>query len=194
MMYYKLVDLSFGQVGLVWGNETSPGLVRVVLPEEGISTVSLIRRVFPGAASLSHATIEAVGRNLKKYDRGVEVNFLLPELETASAGEFSRRVWQATTRIPRGKVKTYGQVAKEIAARGAARAVGTALGKNPFPLIIPCHRVIRADGEPGGFSGGGAAVKKRLLEREGVLFDRRGRVAAVSLHSAFFPGGRLSGT
>ena len=182
-MYYKLVGLSFGQVGLVWGNEASPGLVRVVLPEEGISTLSRIRQAFPGAASLSHATIEAVGRNLKKYDRGVEVNFLLPELETTCAGDFSRQVWQATARIPRGKVKTYGQVAKEIAACGAARAVGAALGKNPFPLIVPCHRVVRADGELGGFSAGGIAVKKRLLEREGVLFDRRGRVAAVSVVS-----------
>lgn len=192
-MYYRLVDLSLGEVGLIWHNNKSPALVRLILPEDGISTASLLRQSFPAAARLSHPVIDAVCHNLQEYDHGRDINFPFPEPETGAWGDFYRRVWRVTTRIPKGKVKTYGQLAQEIAACGAARAVGTALGKNPFPLIIPCHRVIKANGELGGFSGGGVAVKKRLLEREGVLFDRRGRVAAVSFHSALFSDGRLSG-
>lgn len=183
MIYYQLVDMSLGLVGVVWGNKEAPALVRVVLPEDGKSTESLIRQAFPAAASRSHVRIDEVCHNLREYDRGREVDFSFPEQETERWGEFYRRVWRETARIPKGKVKTYGQLAVEIAARGAARAVGTALGKNPFPLIIPCHRVIRVNGELGGFSGGGITVKKRLLEREGVLIDHRGRVSAVSLVS-----------
>ena len=193
--YYRMVNLSFGQVGLVWAEEGAPTLLRIVLSDKGISTDNLIRRDFPDATPGSHKSIEAVCGGLEAYDRGDKIAFHFPERETAGQGDFFRRVWRETARIPKGKVITYGQLAKAIAAEGAARAVGTALGKNPFPLLIPCHRVIRANGDLGGFSGGGIGVKKRLLEAEGVLFDHRGRVAAVSLYKpVIFSGGRLSGT
>lgn len=180
MIYFKLVNMSWGQLGLVWCNTEAPALMRVLLPEYELSTESLIRQTFSTAIPLSHPTIDEIGCNLQEYDRGRDVNFSFPNLETLCWGDFYQRVWRATARIPKGKVITYGQLAKEIGVCGAARAVGTALGKNPFPLIIPCHRVIRTDGKLGGFSGGGIAVKKRLLEREGVLFDARGMVSAVS--------------
>jgi methylated-DNA-[protein]-cysteine S-methyltransferase len=80
-----------------------------------------------------------------------------------------------TAAIACGKVMSYGDLARKILAPGAQRAVGTALGRNPFPLIIPCHRVIRSDGSLGGF-GGGLALKLELLQLEGVEFDEKGRV------------------
>lgn len=81
---------------------------------------------------------------------------------------FHRRVLEKTAEIPRGEVRPYAWVAREIGAPGATRAVGTALGHNPIPFIIPCHRVVRSDGSLGEYSGGGPEVKVRVLTYEGV--------------------------
>ena len=79
--------------------------------------------------------------------------------------------------MPRGRVVTYGALAGKVNAPRAARAVGTAMARNPFPLVFPCHRVVRSLGDPGNF-GGGAELKRRLLALEGVGFDERGRIDA----------------
>tara|TARA_B110000305_G_C18979362_1_gene420895 strand:- start:3 stop:284 length:282 start_codon:yes stop_codon:yes gene_type:complete len=82
---------------------------------------------------------------------------------------FQLKVWNYLTTIPRGKVKSYSDVAKAIGKPLAFRAVATAIGKNPFPPRIPCHRVIRSDGSLGGYSGkGGSKTKKMLLKKEGI--------------------------
>jgi len=77
-----------------------------------------------------------------------------------------------TFKIPRGGVVSYSDLAKKTGKRNAARAVGRVMAANPFPLIIPCHRVIRADGKLGGF-GGGLEMKKNLLEKEGILYTSK---------------------
>ena len=88
-------------------------------------------------------------------------------------GPFQRRVLEQLRRIPKGQVRTYRDVAREIGQPGATRAVGTACARNPIPLIIPCHRVVRSDGGLGGYSlRGGVGLKRRLLETEGVGPDR----------------------
>ena len=80
---------------------------------------------------------------------------------------FSQSVWRACAEIPRGETRTYGWIAERIGKPAAARAVGRALGANPFALTIPCHRVIRSDGKMGGYSGpGGIKTKRTLLEKE----------------------------
>jgi methylated-DNA-[protein]-cysteine S-methyltransferase len=82
---------------------------------------------------------------------------------------FHQAVWRACAEIPKGQVRTYGWIARRIGRPGAARAVGQALGKNPFAPLVPCHRVVAADGRLGGFSGpGGVEGKRRLLKREGA--------------------------
>jgi methylated-DNA-[protein]-cysteine S-methyltransferase len=82
---------------------------------------------------------------------------------------FSDSVYAMTSMIPMGRVTTYGAIAKAMGFPGAARAVGQALGANPNPIVVPCHRVVRADGVLGGYSGGeGPATKAKLLAREGV--------------------------
>lgn len=97
---------------------------------------------------------------------------------------FQKKVYAACRRIPSGKVTTYGDLAEEISC-GAARAVGQALRVNPFAPEVPCHRVIKSDRRLGGFHGrvSGPEVrrKKDLLEKEGVVFDNTGRVAAKYL-------------
>jgi len=87
---------------------------------------------------------------------------------------FQQRVLRAEARIPRGRVSTYGRIAAHLSVPRAARAVGNALALNPFPLIIPCHRTVRSDGSLGGFQGG-LAMKRRLLELEGIAFAFSGK-------------------
>lgn len=89
-------------------------------------------------------------------------------LELAHLTAFQRAVLAQTQRIPRGEVRSYAWIAREVGQPKAVRAVGTALAHNPLPLVIPCHRVIRTDGELGNYSGGGTQVKERLLAYEGV--------------------------
>ncbi|MDC0032426.1 methylated-DNA--[protein]-cysteine S-methyltransferase [Pelagibacteraceae bacterium] len=84
--------------------------------------------------------------------------------------DFQIKVWNSISKIPKGKVKTYKELARSIRKPKASRAVANACGKNPFPIKIPCHRVIRSDGRLGGYSGkGGIKTKRKLLRNEGVF-------------------------
>ena len=84
--------------------------------------------------------------------------------------DFQIKVWNAISKIPKGKVKTYKELARSIRKPKASRAVANACGKNPFPIKIPCHRVIRSDGRLGGYSGkGGIKNKRKLLRSEGIF-------------------------
>ena len=85
---------------------------------------------------------------------------------------FHRRVYEVTRTIPRGETLSYGDVAAEVGSPGAARAVGQALGRNPFAIVVPCHRVLAAGGKVGGFSAtGGVGTKLRILDLEGTELD-----------------------
>ena len=84
--------------------------------------------------------------------------------------KFQVKVWKYLKKIPRGRVKNYSQVAKAIGKPSSVRAVANAIGKNPYPSQIPCHRVIRSNGSLGGYSGkGGLKTKKKLLKKEGII-------------------------
>ena len=86
------------------------------------------------------------------------------------ASKFQRKVWNYLKKIPKGKTKTYSQVASAIGSPSSIRAVANAIGKNPYSPKIPCHRVIRSDGSLGGYSGkGGIKTKRMLLKKEGIL-------------------------
>jgi len=106
--------------------------------------------------------------------RPVELRFDLHRLTP-----FERDVLQKALEIPRGEVRTYGWIAREIGRPRAVRAVGTALAKNPIPLFIPCHRVVRSDGSIGQYGCGGTVNKRRLLLHEGVPESALGRTLAV---------------
>jgi methylated-DNA-[protein]-cysteine S-methyltransferase len=105
---------------------------------------------------------------LGEYFAGQRQEF---DLDLAPGGtEFQLRVWRALRAIPYGAVRNYGDIARAIGQPGAARAVGQAVGSNPLPIVIPCHRVIASDGSIGGFSGG-LPIKHRLLAIENVELD-----------------------
>jgi O-6-methylguanine DNA methyltransferase len=89
----------------------------------------------------------------------------LPPLDLASGTDFQRKVWEALRQIPAGQTKSYGQLAADLGAPKVARAVGSACGANPIPVLIPCHRVLATGGGLGGFSGG-LDWKRKLLARE----------------------------
>ena len=105
-------------------------------------------------------------KRFQAYFSGQTVDFP-DELDYSGFTPFQRGVWEATRQIPYGQTRSYGWVAQQMGKPGAARAVGQALGKNPFPIIVPCHRVLAGDGGLGGFSGG-LEIKKSLLALEKV--------------------------
>lgn len=108
-----------------------------------------------------------IGRTV---DEAVQGRHDLERVALAGLRPFQRRVLEATAAIPVGEVRTYGQLAAAVGAPGAARAVGTALARNPVPIVVPCHRVVRANGDLGNYSGpGGPGSKARLLEFERTL-------------------------
>jgi methylated-DNA-[protein]-cysteine S-methyltransferase len=105
-------------------------------------------------------------KQLKSYFAGKKVKFREP-LDLTGGTAFQRRVWKAMLRIPSGQTKSYGWLARQVGGKDKARSVGTACGANPVPIIIPCHRIIRENGELGGY-GGGVGVKRKLLKIEGA--------------------------
>lgn len=112
---------------------------------------------------------------IQAFLTGEDVQFDLDGLALDQCSKFQRKVLLAEYRIPRGWVSTYGRIAKHLGISGGARAVGNALAKNPFPIVIPCHRAIKSNGELGGYRGG-ADMKRKLLEMEGIQCSLSGKV------------------
>ncbi|MFV1958698.1 MAG: methylated-DNA--[protein]-cysteine S-methyltransferase [Planctomycetota bacterium] len=144
---------------------TAHGLVGVQLQDdEERFRVSLARR-FPGSVLKGgNAVTTEAAREIRQYLGGgpdPKVDTVVPETG------FQVCVWKQIARIPRGQVRSYGRLARAVRRPRAARAVGQACGRNPIPLVVPCHRVVAADGTLGGF-GAGLVVKRKLLSLEGV--------------------------
>ena len=104
--------------------------------------------------------------NLKAYFSGKEVQFK-ENFDLKGGTDFQKKVWRTMQKIPFGETRSYSWLAKQVGGKNKARAVGLACGSNPFPILIPCHRVVRGDGGLGGY-GGGLGLKKKLLKIEGA--------------------------
>jgi methylated-DNA-[protein]-cysteine S-methyltransferase len=116
----------------------------------------------------SQERVEAVAGQIGQYLDGSRQSFEL-EVDLSTVTPFQRRVLEAATRVPAGVVATYGEIARRIGKPRAARAVGQALARNPVPIVVPCHRVVAADGSLTGYSGrGGIETKAQLLRLEGA--------------------------
>lgn len=115
----------------------------------------------------SSSFLKRLKQDLLSYWQGERVDFTTYPLKLDGYSPFQREVWRLTQEIPYGEVRSYKWIARRIGSKGY-RAVGQALARNPFPLIIPCHRVIREDRSIGGYSSG-AEIKRKLLRREGIL-------------------------
>jgi len=173
---YVLVPSAFGTLSIVWQeDEARPKVYRVFLPNEQSPTQDVVRLTFPDTVSLSCPAITELGERIQRFLEGDAVGFDLDAIALERCSEFQRRVLLAEYEIPRGWVSTYGRIASCLGIPGGARAVGSALSRNPFPIIIPCHRTIRSDGQLGGFQGG-IKMKRSLLELEGVGVSQAGKV------------------
>jgi methylated-DNA-[protein]-cysteine S-methyltransferase len=168
-----LVDVAYATVETPLGTglvaATPKGLVRVALPNQPIDEVlaRLAKDVSPRVLEFP-ARLDEARRELDQYFQGRRDHFELPLDWRLSHPGFYRRVLRATARVPFGEVITYRDAAQRAGNPRASRAAGTALGSNPIPIVVPCHRVIRTGGEVGNY-GGGPEMKRFLLELEGAL-------------------------
>jgi len=162
---YASIDSPLGPLLLA---STRRGLVRLAFPEEGTDPVldRLSRELSPRIVE-AHGQLERERRELEEYFSGDRHAFELP-LDWSLIGPFARRVLRATVRIPYGGSLSYAQVAARAGSPRGSRAAGNALGSNPIPIVIPCHRVLRTGGALGGY-GGGLERKRALLRLEGAI-------------------------
>jgi methylated-DNA-[protein]-cysteine S-methyltransferase len=164
---YATVDTPVGMTSVA---ATAAGVVSVGLPNRALD--DFVERL---AAEVSPRIVEAPGRlddarrELEEYFAGRRTEFDLRLDWSLVPGGFYRKVLDATAHLGYGEVMTYGEVARAAGNPRAHRAAGTALGANPLPIVVPCHRVVRAGGGDPGNYGGGPELKRWLLELEGSL-------------------------
>lgn len=164
MCSFIAFETALGWMAVVW---SSGGLRRVVLPQGSREIV--LEKINRSACPVEEAPyphcLEVIQR-IRDYLDGREVEFHY-RLDLSGISDFRRRVYGVVERIPRGEMRSYSWVAYALGLPGSARAVGQALARNPFPIVVPCHRVVRSDGSLGDYSGG-VDLKKKLLELEGA--------------------------
>ncbi|MFQ5688593.1 MAG: methylated-DNA--[protein]-cysteine S-methyltransferase [Candidatus Scalindua sp.] len=159
---YSCLDSPFGPVFIA---ETIRGVCLVSLSKISEAKFQpLLRQRFQKEIIRDDKRLKIVIHELTSYFNGRQVNFK-SMLDLSIGTEFQRKVWEKVSKIPYGELRSYKWIADEIGNPHSVRAVGNAVGKNPVPPIIPCHRVIRSDGKLGGFSSG-IALKKWLLKLE----------------------------
>ena len=173
-MYFSLVDTSLGHVGLVYRGTVETRVVAVFLPRTKEDALRAIKFQYPEVQLCSPEALGVLPKMFVDYFNGTPVKFPLDILDMSICYQFQVEVLKAEWSIPYGKVASYASVARKIGST-AYRAVGNALARNPFPIVIPCHRAVRSDRTLGGFQGG-LEMKSKILELEGVEFDSTGRV------------------
>lgn len=158
-VFSYLCPSSFGAVIIFWSiHKNNPKVLSVTLagnPE-----------LFKNSTIFSHPKIKVLADKITAFSKGKNIRFPLDMLRLDRCSVFQQKVLAATYAIARGKTSTYQLIAKQLGKPNVARAVGAALAANPFPLFIPCHRVIRSDGALGGYRGG-MKMKQALLKMEG---------------------------
>jgi len=165
---FALFDTAIGRCGVAWGEG---GVAGIQLPEAGErETRARMLQRFPVAGEVPPPPeVQRVIDRIVALLRGEVSDLSTVALDMDQVPAFHRRVYEAARAIPPGTTLSYGDVAARAGAPGAARAVGQALGRNPFPIVVPCHRVLAAGGKIGGFSAqGGIATKRRMLAIEGA--------------------------
>ena len=168
---FALFDTAIGRCGIAWGER---GVAGIQLPEAGEeeTRVRMLHR-FPAAGEATPPPeVQDAIEDIVALLRGEASDLSTVALDMDGVPEFHRRVYDAARAIPPGGTLSYGDIARRVGAPGAARAVGQALGRNPFPIVVPCHRVLAAGGKIGGFSAqGGVATKRRMLAIESAWID-----------------------
>lgn len=165
-MEAAIFDTALGAFGLGW---TDIGLARVLLPGEDAEAMRERLGLAGERPSAPSRDIAALMDRIEDYAEGERVHFSDIAIDWRGISDFHRRAYGLLLQVRWGETRTYGALARQLGDVGLSRAVGQAMGANPMPLVIPCHRVLASDGRPGGFSApGGAESKVRMLALEGV--------------------------
>jgi methylated-DNA-[protein]-cysteine S-methyltransferase len=185
---YTLFDTSIGACGIAWSER---GVTGLQLPEAtpGRTRTRLLRRLPETREASPPPPVRAAIAGIVALLQGESVDLGTIELDDTGVPPFHLRVYAVARGIGPGATLTYGAIAERLGEPGSARAVGQALGSNPFAIIVPCHRVLAAGGRIGGFSaGGGAATKRKMLMIEQArfgdapdLFDELSRPGGASV-------------
>jgi len=167
---YAVFDTAIGACGIAWGEH---GIVGVWLPEasEAALRARMRRRLAHVPESTAPPGVQRAIDDIVALLRGEARDLLDVPLDLTDIPAFHRRVYALARRIAPGRTLSYGELAQQLGEPGAARAVGQALGRNPFPIVVPCHRVLAAGSAAGGFSApGGVSTKLKLLTIERARF------------------------
>ena len=168
---FAFFETAIGTCALVWQGEVLVG-VQLPEPSEGAARARIARRFgdMSEAAASAPLWVGVAIERIRSLLEGSRIDLSDLPLDLPSVGAFEAAVYRIARNIPPGETLTYGEVAARLGDPQAARAVGQALGRNPWPIVVPCHRVTAADGRFGGFSApGGTRTKLKLLEIEGAL-------------------------
>ncbi len=166
---FALFETSIGSCGVVWGRN---GLLGLQLPEaDDAKTRARVLRRWPAARETAPpAGVQRALDRITALLRGEQSDLSAIPLDMENVPDFNRRVYEIARTVPPGTTITYGEIAARLGDPLDARAVGEAMGRNPFAIVVPCHRVVAANGKMGGFSAnGGVATKQRMLIIEGAL-------------------------
>jgi len=162
-------------MGIVyWTEEEFAKAVQVLLPRSKREAKSIIKNLYPGVLKSTGDEVSELRKRIQNFFLGDPNPIPLSLVDTSICKPFQLSVLREEHAIPRGKTSSYGRIANRLNSR-AFRAVGSALARNPFPIVIPCHRAVRSDRTLGGYQGG-LEMKRRILSMEGIEFDSRGRV------------------
>jgi methylated-DNA-[protein]-cysteine S-methyltransferase len=178
---YKAFPSPFGMAAVVWWKAPSVPRVRQVFLCGNKPAAETVRKKYSEAQPATAQEIDHIVRRIRDFLEGKDIVFDLAPVAMEVCGEFQRKILLAEYAIPRGWVSTYGRLARHTGTEGGGRAAGRALAENPFPILIPCHRAIRADGGLGGYQGG-TEMKRTLLEMEGMAFASGNRVILDRLY------------
>jgi methylated-DNA-[protein]-cysteine S-methyltransferase len=166
---HRVFETALGFVGIAW-SET--GLTRLCLFQRDCAAVERRLEKFGfavGDVADAPDWVAALVADIRAYAEGEPVDFSMVPVDLTGVDEFRLAIYDAARRLGFGETTTYGELAKRAGHAGLSRETGQALGSNPVPLVIPCHRILAAGGRIGGFSApGGAATKERMLALEGV--------------------------
>jgi O-6-methylguanine DNA methyltransferase len=167
-VHWCVFETPLGPCGIAW---TAEGLLRLQLPEaSGAATRRRLLLGLAGAAEVERPEpwVRSLAARVRRHLAGSPQDFADVALDFTGASPLSHAVWRAAQRVAAGRTASYGELARAIGRPGAARAVGRAMARNPVALVVPCHRIVAADGSLHGFSAhGGVATKRRLLALEG---------------------------